>query len=572
VTNAENTIYSAKRFIGRKFADVTAHEIKGFPYKLSQGKNGDVVIIAGDKELTPQEIASAVLQKLKLAAEAYLGSKITEAVVTVPAYFNDAQRQATKDAGRIAGLDIKRIINEPTAAALAYGMDKKNNEIIAVFDFGGGTFDISVLEVGGGVVEVKSTNGDTQLGGDNIDEILIKFLTEEFKKEQGVDLYNDKMALQRLREAAEKAKIELSSTTETEINLPYITADASGPKHFVTKISRAKFESLCAATFDKLFEPCKKAIADAGVKMSDIHEVILVGGSTRIPKVQEMVKNFFGKEPNKSVNPDEVVSVGAAIQGGVLAGDVTDVLLLDVTPLSLGIETLGGVATKLIERNTTIPTKKSQVFSTAEDNQTAVDINIVQGEREFAKDNKPLGRFRLDGIPSARRGTPQIEVTFDIDANGIVHVSAKDLGTGTEQRITISDSSGLSKDEVENLVREAKAHEAEDKKRKEAVEQRNQLDNLIIQIEKTLTTNKEKLPIAEVSTVEKALEDAKLALKEHENDAEALKKASDDLMAASHKVAELLYKDTNAATGESAPQNQAGTPEETIDAEVTDKE
>jgi len=574
VTNSANTIYSAKRFIGRKFNDLSQNEIKNYPYKLGQGKNGDVVIIINDREYTPQEIASAVLQKLKQAAEAYLGEKIAEAVITVPAYFNDAQRQATKDAGKIAGLDVKRIINEPTAAALAYGMDKKTNEIIAVFDFGGGTFDISILEVGGGVVEVKSTNGDTQLGGDDIDEVLIKYLIEEFKREQGVDLYADRMALQRVREAAEKAKIELSAATETEINLPYITADASGPKHLVTKITRARFENLCASIFERLFEPCKKAIADAGIKINEIQEVILVGGSIRIPKVQEMVKNYFGKEPNKSVNPDEVVSVGAAIQGGVLAGDVTDVLLLDVTPLSLGIETLGGIATRLIERNTTIPTKKSQVFSTAEDNQSAVDINIVQGEREFAKDNKSLGRFRLEGIPAARRGTPQIEVTFDIDANGIVHVSAKDLGTGKEQRITISNSSGLSKDEVENLVREAKAHESEDKKRKEMIEQRNQLENLIMQIEKTVSENKEKLPVAEVNNVEKALEEAKAVLKNEEQDAETLKKATNDLMTASHKVAELLYKENAPSHGPDGQQPDTKNDESNegpIDAEVNDQ-
>jgi len=496
------------------------------------------------------------LQKLKQAAEEYSGEKITEAVITVPAYFNDSQRQATKDAGRIAGLDVKRIINEPTAAALAYGMDKKNNETIAVFDFGGGTFDISILEVGDGVVEVKSTNGDTLLGGDNVDAKLINFLVSEFKKDQGVDLTKDKMALQRLKEAAEKAKIELSATTETEINLPYITADASGPKHLVVKLTRAKFENLCADLFDALFEPCKKALSDAGLSASQINEVILVGGSTRIPKVQKMVTDFFGKEPNKSVNPDEVVSKGAAIQGGVLAGDVTDVLLLDVTPLSLGIETLGGVATKLIERNSTIPCKKSQVFSTADDNQSAVDINVVQGEREFAKDNKTLGRFKLDGIPAAPRGVPQIEVTFDIDANGIVNVSAKDKGTGKEQHITITNSSGLSKEEVDELVRKAKEHEADDKKQKEIVDTRNQLDSMILQIEKTIKENKEKLPIAEVDKVEKALEDAKLVLKEKENDIDALKKANEDLMQASHKVAEILYKEKQANTGQN--QQQAG--------------
>lgn len=543
VTNPENTIFSAKRYIGRKFKDLAKEDVEHVPYKMVAGKNEDSQIHANGKDYTPQEISAAVLQKLKQAAEDYIGSKVTEAVITVPAYFNDAQRQATKDAGTIAGLDVKRIINEPTAAALAYGLDKKTNETIVVFDFGGGTFDISVLEVGDGVVEVKSTNGDTLLGGDNIDLKLIDYLVEEFRKEQGVDLRKDKMALQRLKEAAEKAKIELSSTSETEINLPYITADASGPKHMVLKLTRSKFESLCENIFERLFDPCKKALSDAGLQANQINEVILVGGSTRIPKVQTMVKDFFGKEPNKSVNPDEVVSVGAAIQGGVLAGDVTDVLLLDVTPLSLGIETLGGVATKLIERNSTIPTKKTQVFSTAESNQTAVDIHIVQGEREFAKDNKTLGRFRLDGIPPAPRGVPQIEVSFDIDANGIVNVSAKDLGTGKVQHITITNSSGLSKDEVDDLVKQAKAHEAEDKKQKEVVEKRNNLDNMIIQIEKMIADNKEKLPMAEVSKVETELENAKKVLKENANDGDTLQKAHDDLMKASHKIAEIIYKE-----------------------------
>lgn len=550
VTNPENTVYSAKRYIGRKYNDLKKEETTIVPYKLTAATNGDTAIQIGDRQYTPQEISAAVLQKLKQAAEDYLGEKVSAAVITVPAYFNDAQRQATKDAGKIAGLDVKRIINEPTAAALAYGMDKKTNETVAVFDFGGGTFDVSILEVGDGVVEVKSTNGDTTLGGDNIDEKIINYLVDEFKQSQGVDLRNDKLALQRLKEAAEKAKIELSATTETEVNLPYITADATGPKHLVTKLSRAKLENLCQDIFTRLFEPCKKALADAGVNASKIDEVILVGGSTRIPKVQQMVKDFFGKEPNKSVNPDEVVSVGAAIQGGVLAGEVTDVLLLDVTPLSLGLETLGGVSTKLIERNTTIPTKKSQVFSTADNNQTAVDIHVVQGEREFAKDNKTLGRFRLDGIPAAPRGVPQIEVTFDIDANGIVHVTAKDLGTGKEQAITLTSSSGLSKEEVENLVNEAKIHEAEDKKKREAVDKRNNLDNLILQIEKTVSENKEKLPIADVNTVEKALEDAKTTLKDKEDDADALQKAHDELMQASYKLAEFLYKDKGAAQQE----------------------
>ncbi len=553
VTNPENTIFSAKRFIGKKFNDISAADRKMVPYNIVEGKNGDACIEVKDRQYSPEEIAAAVLQKLKQAAEDYLGEKVTEAVVTVPAYFNDAQRQATQNAGKIAGLDIKRIINEPTAAALAYGLDKKSNEIIAVFDFGGGTFDVSVLEVGDGVVEVKSTNGDTMLGGDNIDEVIMNYLIDAFKKEQGVDLKNDKMALQRLKEAAEKAKIELSSALETEINLPYITADATGPKHLVVKLSRAKFENLCDDIFKKLFEPCKKALADANLQASSIDEVILVGGSIRIPKIQQMVKDFFGKEPNKSVNPDEVVSVGAAIQGGVLSGDVTDVLLLDVTPLSLGIETMGGVATKLIERNTTIPTKKSQVFSTAENNQTAVDIHVVQGEREFAKDNKTLGQFKLDGLASAPRGVPQIEVTFDIDANGIVNVSAKDKGTGKEQRITISNSSGLSKEEVDKLVQEAAANEVEDKKRREAVDKRNHLDSMIMSIEKSVQENKEKLPMAEVSKVEQAIEAAKAAMKEHENNAEELQKATDELMKASEEVAKLIYEQTQQA-------QQAGNP------------
>lgn len=541
VTNPENTIFSAKRFIGLKYDEISK-EAQYVPYKLAKKPNGDVAIIAQDKEYSPQEIAAAVLSKLKQSAENYLGHALKQAVITVPAYFNDSQRQATKDAGMIAGLEVLRIINEPTAAALAYGLDKKKNGTIAVFDFGGGTFDISVLEIHDGVIEVKSTNGDTHLGGDDIDQKIISFLIAEFKKDSGIDLQNDRMALQRLRESAEKAKVELSSMHETEINLPYITADASGPKHLHIKLSRAKLESLCSDIFERLLTPCKKAMQDAGVSKDQIDEVILVGGSTRMPKVQQLVKDFFGKEPNKSVNPDEVVAIGAAVQGAILAGEVTDVLLLDVTPLSLGIETMGGIATKLIERNTTIPTRKSQVFSTAEDNQTAVDIRVVQGEREFARDNKLLGQFRLEGLPPAPRGVPQVEVTFDIDANGIVNVSAKDKATGKEQKITITSGTGLSKEEVEKMVKEAAAHEAEDRKARETIEKRNRLDGLILDIEKTLTENKDKLPQEEVDKTQVALENAKTALKEHADNAEELQKASDELLQASYKVAELLYK------------------------------
>lgn len=553
VTNPENTIYSAKRFIGHTYEEMT-NEIKNMPYKMVKRANGDIAIVAEGKEYTPQEIAAAVLGYIKQYAEDYIGEKIDSAVITVPAYFNDAQRQATKDAGKIAGLEVKRIINEPTAAALAYGLDKKENGTIVVFDFGGGTFDVSILDINGGVIEVKSTNGDTHLGGDDVDQKIIDYLIQEFKKETGINLAQDKIALQRLKEAAEKAKIELSTLHETEINLPYITADASGPKHLTQKLSRAKLESLCADIFERLLKPCKQAMQDAGISNSQINEILLVGGSTRIPKVQEIVKTFFGKEPNKSVNPDEVVALGAAIQGGVLAGDVTDVLLLDVTPLSLGIETFGGIATRLIERNTTIPTKKSQIFSTAEDNQTAVDIKVVQGEREFAKDNKTLGQFRLDGIPPAPRGTPQIEVTFDIDANGIVHVSAKDKASGKEQTITITSSTGLSEQEINKMVNDAKTHAEEDKKAREAIEKRNSLDGLILQLEKTLKDNKEKLDAQEVTQLEDAISKAKDALKTHENDSQALQQATDELMQASHKIAEKLY----AQSGNAQAQNDSG--------------
>lgn len=489
ITNPENTFYSTKRLIGQKFKDIK-DKIKNLPYKIVEKANGDVSLLANGKELSPQEIGADVLSYLKECAEAYLGAKVEKAVITVPAYFNDAERQATKDAGRIAGLDVVRIINEPTAAALAYGVDKKKNGTIAVFDFGGGTFDISILEISDGIIEVKSTNGDTQLGGDDVDEEIINFLIKSFEQESGVNLSKDKIALQRLKEAAEKSKIELSTLHETEINLPYITADASGPKHLMIKLSRAKLESLCNKIFERLTIPCKTALEDAKINKSQIDEVILVGGSTRIPKVQEIVKEFFGKEPNKSVNPDEVVAIGAAIQGAVLAGDSShNVLLLDVTPLSLGIEVEGGITAKIIERNSTIPTKKSQVFSTAENNQTAVDIKVVQGEREMASDNKVLGEFRLSGIPAAPRGIPQIEVSFDIDANGIVHVSAKDKKTNIEQKITISNSSGLSKEEIERMIKEAEENREADKAKRELIEKKNQLESLCFELEKQVNEN-----------------------------------------------------------------------------------
>ncbi|HJR08686.1 MAG TPA: molecular chaperone DnaK [Pyrinomonadaceae bacterium] len=548
VTNPENTIYSIKRFMGRGFDEVTG-EKKQVPYQVQAASgNRDVRIVAGGKDYSPPEISAMILQKMKQSAEDYLGQPVSKAVITVPAYFNDAQRQATKDAGKIAGLEVMRIVNEPTAAALAYGLDKKKDETIAVFDFGGGTFDISILEVGEGVVEVKSTNGDTHLGGDDIDERLIKWIIEEFKKDQGIDLSNDKMALQRLKESAEKAKIELSSAMETEINLPFITADASGPKHLVMKLTRAKFEQLIDEILKRLRGPVEQALKDAGVDAGKIDEVVLVGGSTRIPKVQEMVKELFGKEPNKSVNPDEVVAVGAAVQAGVLSGEKTDILLLDVTPLSLGIETLGGVFTKLIERNTTIPTRKSEVFSTASDNQTSVEVHVLQGERPMASDNRTLGKFHLVGIPPAPRGMPQVEVTFDIDANGIVKVSAMDLGTKRVQDITITASSGLSKEEIDRMMREAESHAGEDVKKREEIEARNRLDGLTYQMEKTFNENKEKLDSATTTQLETAIADAKKALEE--GGAERMNDAHKNLETAGHKLSEVLYQQASQTGGD----------------------
>ncbi len=576
ITNPENTIFSIKRLMGRKYSSPEVdHAKKRLPYKIVEAPNGDAHVEIMGKRFSPPEVSAMILQKLKQAAEDYLGEKVTEAVITVPAYFDDSQRQATKDAGRIAGLNVLRIINEPTAAALAYGMDKKKEEKIAVYDLGGGTFDISILEIGEGVIEVKSTNGDTYLGGDDFDLRIIDWMVDEFRKDQGIDLKSDKMALQRLKEAAERAKIELSTATETEINLPFVTADSTGPKHLLMKISRAKLEQLVGDLIDSTTVPCKNALSDAGLSPSAIDEVLMVGGQTRAPKVQQVVQNYFGKEPNRTVNPDEVVAVGAAIQAAVLKGDVKEVLLLDVTPLSLGIETLGGIFTKIIERNTTIPTKKSQVFSTATDNQPAVTIKIFQGEREMASDNKLLGNFELIGIPPAPRGIPQIEVTFDIDANGILHVSAKDLGTNEEQSIRITASSGLAEDEIRKMVRDAESHTEEDKKKKELAEARNNADTLIYTVEKSLTDYADKVTPDEKRDIENALAECKKA-KDSGTDAATIKAATDKLTSVSHKLAEHIYKSTGAHQAGAGPSGDGSArpskegEEEVVEAEFED--
>jgi len=555
VTNPENTVFSIKRFMGRKFDEVQS-EASRVPYKVVRAQNGDAWVETRDKKYSPPEISAMVLQKLKQAADDYLGEKVTDAVITVPAYFNDSQRQATKDAGTIAGLNVLRIINEPTAAALAYGLDKKKDETIAVYDFGGGTFDISVLEVGDGVVEVKATNGDTHLGGDDIDDRIIEWLVSEFKKSDGIDLSKDRMALQRLKEGAEKAKIELSSAMETEINLPFVTADASGPRHLQIKLSRSKLEQLVDDLLQRTMGPVKQALADAGVDPRKIDEVVLVGGSTRMPKVQQLVREFFGKDPHKGVNPDEVVAIGAAVQGGVLTGDVKDMLLLDVTPLSLGIETLGGVMTTLITRNTTIPTRKSEIFSTAADNQTNVEVHVLQGERPMARDNRTLGKFQLVGLPPAPRGVPQIEVSFDIDANGIVNVAAKDLATGKEQKITISGASGLSKDDVNRMVKEAQSHASEDQARRDLIDARNQADSLAYQVEKTVNENRGKVAAGDLSTVESAI--AELRRVAQGDDVAAIRRATDALQQASHAIAEALYKGSKGSGGSEGSQGSTG--------------